>query len=96
MQENQRVRLTKTLLKNSLTELAETTPLEKISVKSLCSRAGINRSTFYTHYGSPYDVLHDMEDDFVWREYEHTGSLWNPHPVSGDYPGRRMRILHEK
>lgn len=63
--ENQRVRLTKQLLKNSLLELSKAKPLNKISISELCQQAGINRSTFYVHYGSQYDVLSDMEDDLI-------------------------------
>lgn len=63
--ENQRVRLTKQLLKNSLLELSKTKSLNKISVSELCKEAGINRSTFYVHYGSQYDVLSNIEDDLI-------------------------------
>ena len=63
-QENQRVRLTKMLLKDALTKFLYDKKIEKVSVSELCERAGINRSTFYKHYGSPYDVLDDIEADF--------------------------------
>lgn len=72
--ENQRVKLTKRLLKESLLSLMEKEKVENISVCELCSTAGINRSTFYKHYGKPYDVLADMEQDMIndlskiWKE----------------------------
>lgn len=62
---NQRVLLTKKLLKNSLMELLATQSIHKISIKALCEHAGINRSTFYKYYGSQYDVLKEIEDDAV-------------------------------
>lgn len=62
---NQRVRLSKTLLKSSLIKLLETQELQKVSIKELCERAGINRSTFYRYYGSQYDLLHEIETDTV-------------------------------
>lgn len=34
--------------------------ISKISVSELCADAEINRSTFYNHYGSQYDVLEEM------------------------------------
>lgn len=62
---NQRIRLTKQLLKNSLMELLETESIQKIAIKTLCQRAGINRSTFYKYYGSQYDLLREIEMDAV-------------------------------
>jgi len=62
--ENQRVRITKMLLKDALTKLLYEKRIEKISVSELCEKAGINRSTFYKHYGSQMDVYEDMEQDF--------------------------------
>lgn len=58
---NQRIRLTKQLLKNSLVELLETESIQKISIKSLCEHAGVNRATFYKYYGSQFDLLREIE-----------------------------------
>ena len=44
--ENQRITLTKRLLKESLVRLMEAKSLQKISVSELCKDAGINRATF--------------------------------------------------
>ena len=63
-QENQRVRITKMLLKNALTKLLYEKKIEKVTVSELCEAAGVNRSTFYKHYGSQFDVLDDIEKDF--------------------------------
>ena len=38
-------------------------PLGSITVKALCERADVNRSTFYAHYTSIEDLLHDIEDE---------------------------------
>lgn len=62
--ENQRVRITKMLLKDALTKLLYEKKIEKITVSELCESAGINRSTFYKHYGSQMDVYKDLEQDF--------------------------------
>ena len=65
--ENQRVALTKRLLKESLMQLLKEKELKKITVTELCGKATINRITFYRHYATPYDVLKeicwDMFDD---------------------------------
>lgn len=58
--ENQRVRLTKTLLAQSLLELMKTKPVESVSVAELCRHAGINRTTFYKYYHTPEEVLQEV------------------------------------
>lgn len=63
--ENQRVRLSKKLLKNSLIELLLEKPIEKISVKEICEKAELNRSTFYLHYTDQFDLLKDIENDVI-------------------------------
>ncbi len=62
---NQRILLTKTLLKNSLLELLQTQSIQKVSIKQICQGAQINRSTFYKHYGSQFDLLREIEQDTV-------------------------------
>ena len=47
MKDNQRVRLTKRLLQDSLIELMKTKTIYKISIKEICELAEVNRSTFY-------------------------------------------------
>lgn len=63
--ENQRIMLTKTLLSDALLEMLQKQPIHTISIRELCQRAGINRTTFYHHYGSQYDLLNDMADRFL-------------------------------
>lgn len=61
--DNQRTRLTKMLLKNSLIALLHKKPIYQISVSELCSAAELNRSTFYKHYGNVHDILQEIEDE---------------------------------
>lgn len=63
--ENQRIALTKQLIKNALMELMERKPIDKISISELCSVAEINRTTFYHHYGSQYDVLNEIGTQMI-------------------------------
>ena len=63
--ENQRVRLSKTMLKNALLELLETKPINKITVYELCQSAQINRSTFYKYYGEPHDILNEIVNELL-------------------------------
>lgn len=57
IRENQRVVLTKRLLQEGLFRLLEKKELSKISVTELCMESGINRTTFYKHYGCPDNML---------------------------------------
>ena len=63
--ENQRVRVTKRMLKEALVKLLEEKSLEKITVYELCATAEVNRTTFYKYYGSPYDLMEDIRMDFL-------------------------------
>lgn len=62
---NQRVRLTRDLLKKKLILLLQSKSISAVKVKELCEKAELNRTTFYLHYGSPQDVLKDIEADFL-------------------------------
>ncbi len=68
-QENQRVRLTKKLLQNNLMEMLETESIHRISIKSLCAQAGVNRSTFYKYYGSQYGLLREIEEETAGKVF---------------------------
>ncbi|GEN57698.1 TetR family transcriptional regulator [Halolactibacillus alkaliphilus] len=62
---DRRVKMTKLLLQEALVELLLTKHISKISVTHLCQTADIHRSTFYTHYTDPYDLLHQIQTDVV-------------------------------
>ena len=47
---------TKTILAQALDDLLKTTPMQKISVKSLCAQCGAERQTFYYHFKDKYDL----------------------------------------
>lgn len=63
--ENQRIRISKTMLKNGLLQLLKEKPLNKITVYELCQVSQINRTTFYKYYGSQEDLLYEIEMDFL-------------------------------
>ncbi len=62
---NRRVLVTKKLISEALLKLLETKSIEKITITELCETAHVNRSTFYHHYTSQYDVLTEIEDEKV-------------------------------
>ena len=51
-----RIEKTKTAIHNTFLELRSKKPLEKITIKELCEKAQINKSTFYSHYKDIYDL----------------------------------------
>jgi len=65
MKPNQRVALTKELVHRALIELLKRQEIHRISIRELCQIAGINRTTFYNHYGSQYDVLAEIRDWYL-------------------------------
>ncbi|MGN1137154.1 MAG: TetR/AcrR family transcriptional regulator [Oscillospiraceae bacterium] len=65
MKEDQRVRLSKQMLRNALISLLKEKTINKISVREICNRAEINRTTFYKYYGSQYDLLADIENNVL-------------------------------
>ncbi|KAB1438685.1 TetR/AcrR family transcriptional regulator [Candidatus Galacturonibacter soehngenii] len=62
---NQRVMLTKRLIHEALLEMLKTYNIKKISIRELCQVARINRTTFYNHYGSQYDVLNEIAQTYI-------------------------------
>ena len=63
--ENQRVALSKRMLKDGLMVLLQKKHIDNISISELCEKAQINRTTFYRHYQTPHDVLMEIEFDFA-------------------------------
>ncbi len=62
---SQRVMATKNSVSKALLEMLKNRNIKKISIKELCQIAGINRTTFYNHYGSQYDVLNEIANDYL-------------------------------
>lgn len=63
--QNQRVALSKRMMKEGLLRLLQKKHISKISVSELCQEAEINRTTFYRHYQTPADILLEMTLDYV-------------------------------
>lgn len=63
--DGRRVKMTKALLKASLIELMKTKSIHTISIKEICSGADINRSTFYRHYNTQYDLYDEIVTELL-------------------------------
>lgn len=63
--EDQRVRRTRDRLGDAIVELLVEIPFDDITVQDVLDRAGVSRSTFYTHYRDKNDLfLSDAEEFF--------------------------------
>lgn len=62
----------------------EDDPIERVTVREVCGRAGITRSTFYTHFSSVYDVRDRCEAEI----FERVEELFFPEMLAALAPGR--------
>lgn len=62
---DRRKKYTLMVLKESLMELLKDKAISSITIKELCERADINRSTFYNHYTDQFDLLNKIEAEII-------------------------------
>jgi AcrR family transcriptional regulator len=53
------------VLKESLMALLKEKPISSLTIKEICELADLNRSTFYAHFSSQYDLLNAIEEEFI-------------------------------
>lgn len=58
------------LMDEALIQLLEKKEFEYISIKEICAKAGVNRSTFYLHYDNTDDLLSETVDTINKRFFE--------------------------
>ena len=63
--DGRRVRMTKMLLKNALIDIMKTKSIHLVSIKEICEEADVNRSTFYRHYNTQYELYDDIIEDLA-------------------------------
>ena len=54
---DRRIRRTRDTLGDALVELIREKPFDSITVQEILDRAGVGRSTFYTHYSDKQDLF---------------------------------------
>ena len=87
---NRQIRKTREQIQNALLVMLESNDINRISIRELCQKAQINRTTFYNHYGSQYDVLKDMADQYL----EDIGkTLSQAHPSDREAVHRQVELV---
>ena len=61
---DRRVTRTRNILGDAIIQLMQEKPFEQITVQHVLDRAGVSRSTFYTHYSDKNDLFLGDVDDF--------------------------------
>ena len=85
--EDRRVRRTKKLLTQALTELLQKKQVNEITVKELTDLADMNRGTFYMYYKDIFDMLEKIEDelfqklDVIAQTHEHGDPMQQVKPI---------------
>ena len=67
---DRRIKRTKNLIKQSLTDLLKERELQDISITELCDIADINRKTFYNHFPDIRAVLDEIENENIEKYYD--------------------------
>ena len=95
--EDRRVRRTKKLLTQALTELLQTKQINEITVKELTDLADMNRGTFYLYYKDIFDMLEKIEEelfqklDAIAQTHEHGDLTEQVKPILLDL----FHFIHE-
>lgn len=89
MGEDLRIIKTKRSIAAAFLELRSKKELERITVKELCERAAVNKSTFYTHYQDLYDLADQLETQVA---ADIVAGMCHPETVFSD-PGAFNREL---
>ena len=63
MRIDRRVVMTKRFLKGSLIEILKKKSIHETTIKEICARADVNRTTFYNHYSSQYELYDEVISD---------------------------------
>ncbi len=66
----------KAALKEAFLTLLKTKDPDEITVTELCQMAGLNRSTFYTHYHYTDNLIREIVWDSVRNVYHDLGTQW--------------------
>ena len=60
-----RTKYTKKIIRECFFELLKEKPLNRITVKEICEKADINRTTFYRYYKDPFDLMEQIQNEML-------------------------------
>lgn len=81
---DKRIYKTKKNLKQTLLQLMDKKPFDKISVSELCEEAATSRITFYNYYEDKYDLLDDIYNDLQAEMEAEFNKLQGENNKTGD------------
>lgn len=82
--ENPKKQAAREAMEDAYIQLLRKKPMERIGVKELCERAGVNRSTFYAHYLDIYDLAEKVQNRFLGQLFtELVQTLGDPNLKAG-------------
>jgi len=67
---DRRIRKTEAALQNAFVQLIHEKDFTQITIKELCAKADINKSTFYLHYKDIYDLASQMKRQLLNDSYK--------------------------
>lgn len=86
MPKDRRIRKTQRAIITATVQLLNTVPINKLSIKEICSLADVSRSTFYLHYYDATDVIEQVHNDIIANltsvldKFDFAMILTNPEP----------------
>ena len=91
---NRRSRMTDTMLKDAFYELLEEMPVNRITVKMLCEKADLNRSTFYLRYTTLEEFLVEIEREWVDEHLRNIGTV-GENDITIPYITHALEVMHD-
>ena len=69
--QDRRVKVTRDKLRTALIEICRKKAPGDVTVRELCTKAGVSRSAFYAHYSNPISIVEETERE-LYEEFSHT------------------------
>ena len=90
--DGRRVRMTKMLLKNALIDIMKNKSIHMVSIKEICEEADVNRSTFYRHYDTQYDLYDEIIEDIA----SDIGAIYKNDYTTVDFLAKVLEYMESK
>lgn len=90
--DGRRVRMTKMLLKNALIDIMKNKSIHMVSIKEICEEADVNRSTFYRHYNTQYDLYDEIIEDIA----KDIGSIYKNDYTTVDFLTKVLEYMESR